>query len=482
MNQASWYKVPWFWVLLVFSCWSVFYNLGSLPVRLWDESRQAMNSLELLQSQNWLYTTFNGQPDFYNTKPPLLIWLQSVSAGIFGFSEWSLRLPSALAGLLTGMMVFVFVYRETRNQWAAALAGFGLMTAPGWMDEHVVRTGDYDALLCLWLSASWMSYYRFEQTGQQQSALGFAFFTFLALFTKSTAGLMLLPGFFLWGLARGSLKKMLQLPQVWWTSIGLLLLLTAWYLAHEYYTPGYLNTVWHNEIQARFMEPSEGHSGPWYYYLQQLAFTDFPWWPLSLAGFAVSLWMLRSRTAGFVAFQGGVFLFLLSLSATKIEWYAAPVLPMLAVGCGLLLAPSRNRMVRLCIFAASLAAIGAIYSQTTLQRLLDPPELHAPGPEDELSLYLLGRHQQLRPDTNIQIVRTDYNPTLMLYTRWPGMNIGMKTKDWKQLDSGSTYMAWHAIQLDSIRAWYDCRLVQQSGHLHLLEIRGSKSTPAQKAE
>jgi hypothetical protein len=312
--------------------------------------------------------------------------------------------------------------------------------------------------------------------------LNFVVFTFLALFTKSTAGLMLLPGLFIWGLARGSLKKMLQLPKVWWTSICLMLLLSSWYLAHEYHTPGYLNTVWHNEIQARFLQPSEGHSGPWHYYLQQLAFTDFPWWPLSLVGFAVCLWLLRSRTAGFVAFQASGFLFLLSLSATKIEWYAAPALPMLAVGCGLLLAPAQSLSVRLSLFAAGLGAIGAMYSQTTLKRLLDPIELRAPGPEDELSLYLLGRHRELRPDTNYQIVRTDYNPTLMLYTRWPGMNTQMETKDWKQLDSGDHCIAWHAVQLDSIRAWYDCRTERQSGHLHLLEIIGNKSNRAPKAE
>jgi 4-amino-4-deoxy-L-arabinose transferase-like glycosyltransferase len=469
-------------MVFTFSCWSVFFGLGSLPVRLWDESRQAINSLEMMQSGNWLYTTFNGQPDFYNTKPPLLIWLQGISAQLFGFSAWSLRLPSAIAGLLTGLLVFVFVHRETRNQWAAALASISLMAAPGWIDEHVVRTGDYDALLCLWLSASWMSFYRFEQTGRLQSALSFVAFTFLALFTKSTAGLMLLPGLFVWGLARGSLKKLLQLPSVWWTATGFMVLLATWYIAHEYHTPGYLKTVWENEVRARFLEPSEGHHGPWYFYLQQLAFTDFPWWPVSLVGFAVCLWLLRSRSAAFAAFQASAFLSLLSLSATKIEWYAAPALPLLAAGSGLLLAPAHSQTKRLIIFAACMAAIGTMYSQTTLKRLLDPIELRAPGPEDELSLYLLGKHRELRPDTNHQIIRTDYNPTLMLYTRWPGMRIPMRTQDWKQLDSGSSYIAWHAHHLDSIRHWFDCRIIRQSGHLHLLEIKGVKSMRTQKTK
>lgn len=433
-----------------------------------------MNSLEMLQSGNWLYSTFNGAPDFYNTKPILLIWLQSLSALLFGFSAWSLRLPTALAGLATAMMIYGFLRRETKNEWTASLAGISLMAAPGWTDEHVVRSGDYDALLCLWLTASWISFYRFDQNGSRRSALAFTVFTFLALFTKSTAGLMLLPGLFIWGLYSRSIWKMLRMGAVWWTAGGLILLLASWYAAHEHYTPGYLNTVWHNEVVSRFLQPSEGHEGPWYFYLRQLALTDFPYWPPALAGIIASLWLLRSRLAGFVGWQLTAFLLPLSMSATKIEWYAAPALPMLAVGFGMLLAPAQDKAVRISIFTTGIITVAAIFSQTTLKRLNDPIELRSPGPEDEMSLYLQGRHPSLAVDSVFRVLTADYNPTVMLYTRWPGKSLGIKTADWQQLDSGNQVIAWHAVQLDSLNVWYHYRVLQRCGHLHKLHILGKK--------
>ncbi|MBU6325229.1 MAG: glycosyltransferase family 39 protein [Bacteroidetes bacterium] len=476
MNQTPLWKSPTFLGFVVFAGWCCFYRLGDLPVRLWDESRQAMNVLEMIQSGNWLYSTFNGAPDFYNTKPILLIWLQSLSALLFGFSEWSLRLPTALAGMATALLIYGFLRRETKNEWTAALAGLSLMCAPGWIDEHVVRSGDYDALLCLFLTASWISFYRFDLNGSKRAALAFTVFTFLALFTKSTAGLMLLPGLFLWGLFSRNIWNMLRIGAVWRTAAVMVLLLGSWYAAHEYYTPGYLNTAWNNEVVSRFLHPNEGHEGPWYFYLRQLALTDFPYWPPALAGFVASLWLLRSRLAAFVAWLLIAFLLPLSMSATKIEWYAAPALPMLAVGFGMLLAPATVRTVRIGIFSAGIIAIAAIFSQTTLQRLKDPIELRSPGPEDELSLYLQGRHPSLAVDSTFRVLTADYSPTVMLYTRWPGRHNGVRTIDWKQLDSGNRVIAWHAVQLDSLKAWYGYQLIQQAGHLHKLQITGRNRT------
>jgi len=474
MKPKAYWKTTAFRVLAGFALWSCFYGLGTLPVRLWDESRQAINSLEMLQSGQYGYSTFDGMPDFYNTKPPLLIWLQTLSGALFGFSEWSLRLPSALAGVCTGLLVFVFVFRNSDSEAAALLAGVSLMAAPGWIDEHVARTGDYDALLTLWLCAAMCAYYRFERESHPGSAHLFLLFTFLAVATKSTAGLMFLPGIFIWSISTGALKKLLRVRGFLLLSAGMLLLLSAWYAVHESLTPGYLRAVWNNEVSARFVQPSEGHSGPWYYYLLQLALTDFPWWPLAIAGFLASLLLLRSRLAGFIAWQLTAFLALLSIGATKIEWYAAPALPLLAMGTGILLLPAGNARIRNSILAASLLSIMALWSQQTLNRITKPIELQMPGPEDELSLYLQGRHSLLRPDTAFRVITADYNPTVLVYTRMPDRRFHFSNLDWRQLDSSEKVIAWHAHQLDSLKTWYPYRLLSRSGHLHFIEIQGRK--------
>jgi 4-amino-4-deoxy-L-arabinose transferase-like glycosyltransferase len=92
-------------VLILWVCW---YNLGGMTIRLWDESRMAINALEMYESRHYWVTTFEHQPDLWNTKPPLMIWLQVLSLHIFGVHDWVLRIPAALAATATFTAIFHF--------------------------------------------------------------------------------------------------------------------------------------------------------------------------------------------------------------------------------------------------------------------------------------------------------------------------------------------------------------------------------------
>ena len=123
------------------------------PVALQDEARNAVNALEMYLSGNGLVTTYNFQPDLWNTKPPLLIWLMSASMSLFGPSEWAIRLPSALAAMGTMTCTLLFVRRVTGSLPTAIGAGAILLLSPGFFGEHGARTGDFDALLTFFVTA-----------------------------------------------------------------------------------------------------------------------------------------------------------------------------------------------------------------------------------------------------------------------------------------------------------------------------------------
>lgn len=63
-----------FTIILIFP---IFYDLGGLTIRQWDESRNATNALEMSKNGNYLVTYFNNNIEMWNTKPPLLIWIQT---------------------------------------------------------------------------------------------------------------------------------------------------------------------------------------------------------------------------------------------------------------------------------------------------------------------------------------------------------------------------------------------------------------------
>jgi hypothetical protein len=72
---------------------------------LWDvdEPRYAEAGREMLATGDLLTPRFNGAP--WLGPAPLWIWLQAASGRMFGFSEWSARLPGAASGV-AGVLAF----------------------------------------------------------------------------------------------------------------------------------------------------------------------------------------------------------------------------------------------------------------------------------------------------------------------------------------------------------------------------------------
>src|SRR4051812_16217127 len=102
-----------FLLVILIVLFPIFYYLNHLPIQLWDESRLAINALEMYKNKKWMVTYYNGAPDLWNTKPPFLIWLQVISLHIFGLNEFAIRFPSALAGLFTCMLIYWFIQKKT---------------------------------------------------------------------------------------------------------------------------------------------------------------------------------------------------------------------------------------------------------------------------------------------------------------------------------------------------------------------------------
>ena len=148
----------WWWLPLVPTAWfSLLWRLGAQPLQNWDESRMAVNAAEMLRDGNWLVTHFRGEPDLWNTKPPLLVWLQALSLEAFGHSEWAFRLPTALAAVALTAMVAVFAWRWLGGPLAGLLVGLALLSSKGFVRQHVAQSGDYEALLMLFTTAQMLA-------------------------------------------------------------------------------------------------------------------------------------------------------------------------------------------------------------------------------------------------------------------------------------------------------------------------------------
>src|SRR5208337_4366791 len=77
----------------------LFHNLGSYSLKEPDEGRYAEIPREMVETGDYIVPHLDYVR--YFEKPPLLYWATALSFRIFGLSEWSARLPNALAALLT---------------------------------------------------------------------------------------------------------------------------------------------------------------------------------------------------------------------------------------------------------------------------------------------------------------------------------------------------------------------------------------------
>ncbi len=81
---------------------------STLPIQLWDESRNANNALEMSRNGHVIVTYFNGAPDHWNTKPPLLIWCMALLLRLGLPPLVAVRLPSIMAATATVLAVWTF--------------------------------------------------------------------------------------------------------------------------------------------------------------------------------------------------------------------------------------------------------------------------------------------------------------------------------------------------------------------------------------
>src|SRR5262249_26515321 len=333
-GTASWAPWAWFIGTIILAASVLFYRLGALPIEVWDEARLANNALEMANTGLSLITTYGGMPDHWNTKPPLLIWLMSISIRVFGSNEWAVRLPSALAALTTVMLVFAFCNFRLKRPFVGFFAVLILFHEDHYIQSHAARSGDYDATLALWTTGYLLVGYMYMHDHPSKRrlwlllcAIGIA----LAFLTKTVEGLIFVPALLIYAASQGRIVEILRSPAAYVNGASVLLICVGYYFWREKIDPGYFAAVMENDLLDRYMTEG-GEGGPFLYFLPLIVNA------LLFAGFQFR-WGRgeRHQISVFLGLVSLFFLVIISLGQTKKSWYAVPVLPLSAmiIGVGL---------------------------------------------------------------------------------------------------------------------------------------------------
>ncbi len=334
MNAAKLQNIFGVFILLCLICVPLFWHLDALAIRLWDESRFAGNAYEMYLNGDFFVVKFQGMPDMWSSKPPLMLWCQVFFMKIFGPGEWALRLPSAIAALSTCLILMLFSRRYFQHFLWGGIAAFVLVTTFGYVDIHVTRTGDYDALLAFFTTTYCLALFLFFETKKQKYLYAFFVCLSFAALTKSVAGLVFLPGLFIYALWQKELIALLKNKNTYIGIAIFLFLVLGYYFSREYKNPGYLATVYENELGGRYLNPVEGHEAPWYFYLWALTAWQNPIWMWFIpCGILLGLFSKNAkefRLTVLFTILSAIYLLVFSASANKLSWYNAPLFPLYA--------------------------------------------------------------------------------------------------------------------------------------------------------
>jgi 4-amino-4-deoxy-L-arabinose transferase-like glycosyltransferase len=397
------------WLALAGLCWfAFFYHLGALPLYPWDESRLAETALEMTRNGNWLVTYYEGTPDLWSPKPPLMIWLMALSIEAFGPVEWAVRLPSAIAASITTVVLYLFLSVHFRDRLAGFVASAALMSTLGYVAKHAARSADYDALLTLWTTLYMLAFYLALENEKRRSLYlaAFAVASVLAVLTKSIQGVIFFAPLAAYVVAVRQHRLLLKAPSLYLAFLVPIALGCLFYVVREHADPGYIAAALHTDV-GRFTAGIDGrpNNNPLYYVLQP---RNLPWLP----GLPFALWICwrhgRPREKALTGFLGtsvlGYFL-IISFAQTKQGWYALPLHPlcalMIGVGSSVAIRQYGHRMHRwggvsgVTTVACALMALAVIGLNWVLVRYYYPALVAEPP--DQYSFFLR-RLPQLMPD------------------------------------------------------------------------------------
>jgi 4-amino-4-deoxy-L-arabinose transferase-like glycosyltransferase len=310
-------------------------GLGDRNIWIPLEARYALVAREILEAGYWILPHLGG--DVYADKPPLLFWsIALISSLGSGVTEWTTRLPSALAAVGVCLVTWWMGVRLFSPS-TGLLAALVLATSGGffWSGRQALP----DMLLTLWTTGACWALWEWCTGTYRQAAIVAGACLGLATLTKGPVGLILptLSGLMYLTVRHGFQRPELRGRDVLMCVGAFLGVTLTWFgLAVAQGGLGYAQaTLLHHSLE-RYVKAWE-HTAPWYFYLGAFPAEFLPW-TLFLAQAliaGVKLRHQRGREGWWFALCWLVaILGFFSLSTGKRDIYILPAFPAAALLVG----------------------------------------------------------------------------------------------------------------------------------------------------
>lgn len=331
-------------LVILFAVLALFVSLDGLGDRKLanpDEGRYSEIAREMASTSDFITPRLNGLK--YFEKPPLQYWATAIIFKLFGESELTARLYTALCGLGCVLLI-AYTGKRVFDEETGVLAGLVLLSAPYFAALNEIITLDMG--LTFWMTLTISSFLISQSTANDASRrrwLGIAWAGMAgAMLSKGLIGVVFpAAALFLYCVIQRNFRLIAQLE--WARGLGIFfVLVTPWFVMVSLQNPEFLQFFFIHEHFERFTSTSHRRVESWWFFLPIL-FAGFLPWAITLLPATISGWRASAQLSGqdrifaplrLILLYSFFILLFFSASGSKLPAYILPVFPLLALVIG----------------------------------------------------------------------------------------------------------------------------------------------------
>jgi 4-amino-4-deoxy-L-arabinose transferase-like glycosyltransferase len=312
----------------------IFSGLGKNHLLPWDEAIYAKISKNMVISHNYLIQSWE-EPKVWYEKPPLYMWFMALSMRVLGFGSFAARLPSAIFGFGTIILVYLFG-KKLFNKTTGFISAIALLTTFNFL--YYARSSMLDVTTTFFITLAVYTYWLNKERGSKTTFLISAVSTGLAIMTKGVVGFIpyaVICLYELYLLITGNIKlgpKCIGKYLLYFLVSALVFL--PWHIfMYIKFGQAFIQNYVIYHVFDRATQAIEDKGQPFFWYLEVMKVSMRIWFVALIPAFPIAVYKaLKKSPAHVLLVIWTVIVFILfSVAKSKLKWYIIPIYPPTAI-------------------------------------------------------------------------------------------------------------------------------------------------------